>query len=74
MYSFARDDLYRSQSRSRGDRKQNRIVATAVFLDEQGRSTKAVEFLQQAGYTNALNLRGGILAWAERIDAGMAIY
>ncbi len=49
-------------------------VRLVVHCRSGGRSTKAVEFLQTAGYTNALNLRGGILAWAERIDAGMATY
>ena len=49
-------------------------VRLVVHCHSGGRSTKAVEFLRQAGYTNAFNLRGGISAWAERIDAGMATY
>jgi adenylyltransferase/sulfurtransferase len=27
--------------------------------------------LKQAGFTNILNLAGGILAWAEKIDPSM---
>jgi sulfur-carrier protein adenylyltransferase/sulfurtransferase len=33
-----------------------------------GRSAKAVGILRQAGYDNAENLTGGILAWIDRID------
>ena len=49
-------------------------VRLVVHCHSGGRSTKAVEFLRQAGYTNAFNLRGGISAWAKRIDTGMATY
>src|SRR5215469_8199249 len=38
------------------------------------RSSRAVEFLQKAGYTKAKNLAGGILAWADRIDPKVAKY
>ena len=39
-----------------------------------GRSTRALKFLRQQGYTQAKNLAGGIDAWAERIEPGMARY
>jgi len=39
-----------------------------------GRSAKAVEFLQQAGFKRATNLTGGILAWAEKVDPSMPKY
>jgi adenylyltransferase/sulfurtransferase len=38
------------------------------------RSAKAVQFLQQAGFSKVRNLRGGILAWAIRIDPQMPKY
>lgn len=39
------------------------------------RSADAIRFLREAGYTNTLiNLAGGILAWADEIDPGMAKY
>jgi adenylyltransferase/sulfurtransferase len=38
------------------------------------RSAKAVAFLRQAGFTNVKNLKGGILAWADRIDPKMPKY
>jgi adenylyltransferase/sulfurtransferase len=38
------------------------------------RSAKAVTFLQQAGFKKVHNLAGGILAWADRVDAKMAKY
>lgn len=31
-----------------------------------GRSAKAVQFLQEKGFTNVINLQGGIIAWAEQ--------
>jgi adenylyltransferase/sulfurtransferase len=39
-----------------------------------GRSADAVEFLQKAGFRKVWNLRGGILAWADRIDPKMPKY
>jgi adenylyltransferase/sulfurtransferase len=38
------------------------------------RSAKAIEFLKAQGYTRLVNLTGGILAWAEKVDPGMARY
>jgi adenylyltransferase/sulfurtransferase len=38
------------------------------------RSAKAVQFLRQQGYARLKNLKGGILAWAEKIDPGMPRY
>ena len=37
-----------------------------------GRSGKAVEFLQSQGFTNVVNLKGGILAWSAEIDPSVA--
>jgi adenylyltransferase/sulfurtransferase len=38
------------------------------------RSQKAIQFLRDKGFRNLKNLKGGILAWAERIDPGMPRY
>ncbi len=39
------------------------------------RSAKSITFLQEAGYKNKLvNLKGGILAWADEIDPSMPKY
>ena len=38
------------------------------------RSQRAAEFLQQAGFRKVKNLRGGILAWADRIDRSLPKY
>lgn len=37
-----------------------------------GRSGKAVEFLQAQGFTNVVNLKGGILAWSAEIDPSVS--
>jgi len=38
------------------------------------RSAKAVEFLKQAGFRKVRNLRGGILAWSDRVDPSVPKY
>jgi sulfur-carrier protein adenylyltransferase/sulfurtransferase len=38
------------------------------------RSAKAIQYLKAQGFRNLTNLKGGILAWAERIDRGMPKY
>ncbi|MBX9628448.1 MAG: molybdopterin-synthase adenylyltransferase MoeB [Gemmataceae bacterium] len=38
------------------------------------RSGKAIELLKASGYANLVNLSGGILAWADKVDPGMARY
>lgn len=39
-----------------------------------GRSARAVEFLQENGFSHVSNLVGGILAWADRIDPAVERY
>jgi rhodanese-related sulfurtransferase len=39
-----------------------------------GRSAKAVEFLQQAGFAKVKNLAGGITAWSDRVDPKIPKY
>ncbi len=38
------------------------------------RSLKAIEFLKAQGYTKLVNLTGGILGWADKVDPGMTRY
>lgn len=38
------------------------------------RSLKAVNFLRQSGFKKLKNLKGGILAWAQKIDTSMPTY
>jgi adenylyltransferase/sulfurtransferase len=38
------------------------------------RSAKAVDFLRQAGFRKVKNMRGGILAWSDRVDPSMPKY
>jgi adenylyltransferase/sulfurtransferase len=38
------------------------------------RSQKAIHFLREQGFTKLVNLKGGILAWAEKIDPAMPKY
>jgi sulfur-carrier protein adenylyltransferase/sulfurtransferase len=45
-----------------------------VYCHKGGRSAMATTFLQRRGLTQALNLTGGIDAWAANIDLEMARY
>jgi adenylyltransferase/sulfurtransferase len=38
------------------------------------RSAKAIQFLRQQGFRKLRNLKGGILAWADRIDPTVPKY
>jgi adenylyltransferase/sulfurtransferase len=45
-----------------------------VHCKSGARSQKAIRFLHDRGFRNLKNLKGGILAWAERVDPGMPRY
>jgi rhodanese-related sulfurtransferase len=48
---------------------------TLVVICRSGaRSGRAVSWLHENGFPNAVNLAGGILAWAGRIDPSMRTY
>ena len=49
----------------------NEIV---VHCKSGARSAKAVDFLRKSGFKRVSNLSGGILAWADRIDASLPKY
>lgn len=45
-----------------------------VFCRTGKRSAFAVEILRELGWEKAVNLRGGIMAWAEAYDPSMSRY
>jgi adenylyltransferase/sulfurtransferase len=45
-----------------------------VHCKSGARSQKAIQLLREKGFRNLKNLKGGILAWAERIDLTMPRY
>lgn len=45
-----------------------------VICHHGGRSAQAMMFLRQRGLNQAINLEGGIDAWARRIDPAMKVY
>lgn len=48
---------------------------TVIHCKAGGRSAKAIEILQQAGFTGDLkNLRGGITAWSDEVDRNVPKY
>ena len=52
------------------DKSKNYVVHCKLG----GRSAKAVELMQNNGFKNVENLKGGITAWAEIIDQSMEVY
>lgn len=49
-------------------------VEMVVHCKSGMRSAKAVQFLRQQGFDKPKNLKGGILAWADKIDRSMPKY
>ncbi|WP_180541268.1 molybdopterin-synthase adenylyltransferase MoeB [Nevskia soli] len=45
-----------------------------VHCKSGGRSAKAVEFLRQQGFKDVSNMRGGILAWSDKVDPKVPKY
>ncbi len=51
-----------------------RDCALVLLCHHGGRSAQATMWLRRQGYDNAINLEGGIDAWARRIDPTMKVY
>ncbi len=49
-------------------------VEMVVHCRSGKRSADAIHFLQQAGFKKLLNLKGGVLAWADEVDPRMPKY
>ena len=49
-------------------------VPTVVLCHHGLRSLNVIHYLETKGYTNLINLEGGIHAWASRVEQGMATY
>jgi adenylyltransferase/sulfurtransferase len=47
---------------------------TVVHCKSGMRSARAIQFLRQQGFRKLINLKGGILAWADRIDPSLPKY
>ncbi len=52
----------------------DRSAHVVVHCRSGARSAKAVELLRAAGFDNAWNVQGGILAWIDRIDPSLPRY
>ena len=54
--------------------KIDKTKPVVVMCRSGKRSAAAIMQLEQRGYTNLYNLRGGILAWADEIDPNLSVY
>jgi adenylyltransferase/sulfurtransferase len=57
-----------------GLRELDRDQEMVVYCKSGMRSQRAIDFLRQQGFTKLSNLKGGILAWADKIDPTMPKY
>lgn len=47
---------------------------TVVICHHGGRSAQVGMFLERQGFSNVINLAGGVAEWARQVDPGMAQY
>jgi adenylyltransferase/sulfurtransferase len=52
----------------------DRNADVVVYCRSGKRSESAIRHLQSQGFTNLMNLRGGINGWASEVDPDMATY
>jgi rhodanese-related sulfurtransferase len=52
----------------------DRSKETIVICHHGVRSLQVIQYLSQQGFTNLVNLDGGIDAWARQFDTDMAVY
>ena len=57
-----------------GELEAHRGEEVVVHCKSGARSAKAVEKLRAAGFTRAVNLKGGILAWSREVDPSVPEY
>lgn len=55
-------------------REMDKNADIVVYCHTGARSSTAVRFMRNSGFKNVRNLRGGIEAWAERVDPAMPRY
>ncbi len=54
--------------------KISRDKKVIIHCRSGARSARIVQYLEQQGYDNVYNLKGGILAWSAEIDPGVPQY
>ncbi|TRZ64721.1 MAG: sulfurtransferase [Rhodocyclaceae bacterium] len=52
----------------------DRDADTVVICHHGARSFQVALFLEQQGFSNILNLYGGVAAWAKQVDTAMPTY
>jgi adenylyltransferase/sulfurtransferase len=55
-----------------GEMDQN--AELVLYCRSGARSDRAVRFLLRQGYSNVLNLKGGVLAWGREVDPDVPTY
>lgn len=54
--------------------KISKDIPVVMQCRSGARSAAAILQLEKLGYTNTINLKGGILAWAAQIDPEITVY
>lgn len=53
--------------------KVSKTIPVVIHCRSGARSATAVKALEQMGYTNLYNLKGGIMAWKNEIDPSLEV-
>jgi rhodanese-related sulfurtransferase len=56
------------------DAAQSKEAEIVVFCHHGMRSAQVVAWLRGQGWTNVLNMNGGIDAWARQVDPSVGLY
>ena len=57
-----------------GELEEYKNALIVMHCHHGGRSSRAVAFLKEQGFTKVQNLAGGIHAWSEEIDPEVPVY
>jgi adenylyltransferase/sulfurtransferase len=49
-------------------------IPVVLHCKSGGRSSNVTRYLEQRGFTNVINLKGGIFAWIDEIDPSLSKY
>ena len=49
-------------------------IPVVVLCKSGQRSTQAIRLLQPQGFTNLINMKGGLMAWRDEVDGRLKLY
>ena len=74
LYTLRPDDDHPMSSVSKRVNELDSADEIVAHCKSGMRSAKAVDFLKQAGFKKVKNMKGGILAWSDKVDPTVPKY